>query len=663
MKMYTKVLLSLLVTALVPLLLVTSAVYWSSRETLKGMAVNTLDAGAQTVARSAITLVESAAMEMNAWAGLETLQDVFTGEDIDLRMGLLLLDLQQNSDFLEVLCTDTNGRIVAASNFDRSGEMIGIDEAIRSALSGAPYISPVTAHIDGDGVSVPSICIAYPLRGAFDEETIIGAIAGYYDWRRVDERVRFQEEIAPQRGMLLLLMDASHQIVARGSAPSPVVELLQAELPGLHRDIEMRTHAVAGEAFDDSLQLLSMSTLSGELSDVEITYIGVAVAPERLVLSPVRRLAWLTALACLAATAGTLVLALFLSRQVSRPITALSTTAREIARGNLALEPPPPAGGEIGQLAADIDAMRLSLKTQLDTLDSAVRERTRQLEESVTRLQDESEKREQAQHEALLREQQLRQADKMVSLGVLVSGVAHEINNPNGLIALNLSLLAGIWEKALPVLERYYEENGDFSLGVMNFTELREQLPVMLADTAASSEHIKSIVDDLKGFSRTSDERRDESVDINDMVQVSLNLASSYLKKATRNVVTTLAEDLPRVRGNARRLEQVVINLMLNACDALESQDGEVRIVTRGREDEVLVEVSDTGRGIEASALPHITDPFFTTRRNEGGTGLGLSISAGIVDEHGGSLEFESEPGAGTIARMILPAMKRGESR
>ena len=199
-------------------------------------------------------------------------------------------------------------------------------------------------------MSVPSICIAYPLRGAFDEETIIGAIAGYYDWRRVDERVRFQEEIAPQRGMLLLLMDASHQIVARGSAPSPVVELLQAELPGLHRDIEMRTHAVAGEAFDDSLQLLSMATLSGGLSDVEITYIGVAVAPERLVLSPVRRLAWLTALACLAATVGTLC-PLFLSKQVSRQSRRF-TTAREIARGNLALEPPPPGGG-IGQLAAD----------------------------------------------------------------------------------------------------------------------------------------------------------------------------------------------------------------------------------------------------------------------------------------------------------------------
>ena len=184
----------------------------------------------------------------------------------------------------------------------------------------------------------------------------------------------------------------------------------------------------------------------------------------------------------------------------------------------------------------------------------------------------------------------------------------------------------------------------------------------MLKDTAASSDRIKAIVDDLKGFSRTSEERLDETVDVNHMVQASINLVSSHLKKATRNLAVDLAPDLPSVRGNERRLEQVAINLLLNACDALESPEAGIRVVTRAGAGNVYVEVIDGGRGIAPADLPHITDPFFTTRRNVGGTGLGLSVSAGIVEEHGGALEFKSKCGTGTTARIVLPARAREQS-
>lgn len=653
MNMYAKVLMSLLVTALVPLLVVTFVTWGSSRETLRAMASSTLEASALTVARSSVTLVESAAKEMEAWAGLETLQDVFTGDDIDLRMGLLLRDLQENSDFLELWCIDTNGKIVAASDFNRVGQQAADEPGVAAALAGQPSISGVGQHGDGPALSGPTVFMVYPLRGAFDDETLIGAIAGFYDWRRVDERVTFQEQIAPQEGMHLFLMDQEHRIVARGGAAQSVVDLLEAELPGLHRDNENRTHAMTGAPFESSRQLLAMASLPGE--HAYFGYAGVAIAPEQVVLHPVQRLAWFTALVCVAAIAGTFMLALLLSRRISRPITALSNTARKIADGNLTVPPPAMVGGEIGQLAADLDVMRQSLKSQIDTLDTSVRDRTRRLEETVRLLQEEIAQKEAAQHEASVREQQLRQADKMVSLGILVSGVAHEINNPNGLIALNLQLLAETWGKALPVLEGYYEEHGDFSMGAMPFSEFREQMPVILADTAASSERIKAIVDDLKGFSRTSDERMDEAVDLNRVVDASLNLVANHLKKATRNLVVDLVPNLPPVPGNEHRLEQVVINLLLNACDALDSHEAEIRISSRHEKGNAVIEVADEGRGIEAADLPHVADPFFTTRRNAGGTGLGLSISAGIVEEHGGTLSFESTPGRGTTARIVLP--------
>ncbi len=659
MSMYTKVLLSLLVTALLPLLLVTAITYQSSKETLRTMAGSALEASAMTLARNSVGSLENAVKEMESWAALDTLQDVFTGEDIDLRMGLLLRELQANSDFLEIWCTDANGKIVASSDFNRLEQRVGEQEGVHMALTGVPYVSPVGVQAALPKVTTPTVCLAFPLLGAFDEETLIGTLVGFYDWRRVDERVSFQERIAPQGGMHLFLMDASHRIVARGNADQAIVTLLEKELPTLHRDDEIRTHSVTGSPFDGSRQLLALATQGG--AHENIRYTGVAIAPEREVLQPIRRLAWFTMIACIAAVAGTFVLALVLSRRISGPITALSRTAREIARGNLALAPPIVSGDEIGQLAADLDVMRQSLKQHIDTLDSSVQERTQQLEETVSQLQREIQMREQAQREAVLREQQLRQADKMVSLGVLVSGVAHEINNPNGLIALNLGLLAEIWEKARPVLEAYYDEHGDFSLGAMNFSELREQMPILLADTAASSERIKAIVDDLKGFSRTSDERLDEPVDLNRMVQSAINLTSSYLKKATRNLVIDLEADLPSVGGNQRRLEQVVINLLLNACNALDADDAEIRVVTRRAGNEVIVEVIDQGRGIASEDLLRITDPFFTTRRNAGGTGLGLSVSAGIVEEHGGVLQFVSQPGEGTTARLVLPVDRHGD--
>ena len=168
-------------------------------------------------------------------------------------------------------------------------------------------------------------------------------------------------------------------------------------------------------------------------------------------------------------------------------------------------------------------------------------------------------------------------------------------------------------------------------------------------------------MDDLKGFARPSEERLVEVVAVTAMVQSSINLVSSHLKKATRHLTVDLAAERPQTRGNGRRLEQVVINLLLNACDALESTEASIRVSTRLDAGRVAIEVTDTGRGIAEEDLPRVTDPFFTTRRAAGGTGLGLSVSAGIVEEHGGQLNFESKPGTGTTARILLPALGLGE--
>jgi two-component system, NtrC family, sensor kinase len=254
-------------------------------------------------------------------------------------------------------------------------------------------------------------------------------------------------------------------------------------------------------------------------------------------------------------------------------------------------------------------------------------------------------------------QQQLIQADKMASLGILVSGVAHEINNPTGLILLNLPVLKKAYRAAEQSLEERFEENGDFMIGGLRYSLLREETPRMFDEMQDGARRIKRIVDDLKDFARKDDSDLNESVDLNAVVHASVRLVENSIKKATRRFEISWAGSLPHCRGNVQRIEQVVVNLILNACQALPSPDKRILVSTSfdAANNEIIFAVQDEGVGIPDEHLSHLTDPFFTTKRDVGGTGLGLSVSAGIVKDHQGRLEFSSEQGIGTTVTMVLP--------
>ena len=254
-------------------------------------------------------------------------------------------------------------------------------------------------------------------------------------------------------------------------------------------------------------------------------------------------------------------------------------------------------------------------------------------------------------------EEQLYHASRMVALGTLVSGVAHEINNPNNFIMLNTPLLKEAWESALPILEEYFRENGDFVLAGMNYTEMREKIPLLFTGISDGSKRIKQIVDDLKSFVRKDIPDVSQPVDINDVIKSALALTSNMIYKSTKNFSVRYGKNIPLIKGNFQRLEQVVINLIQNACQALPDNERSIRVSTSIDEEEanVVLRINDQGRGIPAESLPHITDPFFTTKQDSGGVGLGLSISERIVEEHGGRITFTSRVGEGTQVEVTLP--------
>jgi PAS domain S-box-containing protein len=272
--------------------------------------------------------------------------------------------------------------------------------------------------------------------------------------------------------------------------------------------------------------------------------------------------------------------------------------------------------------------------------------------------------RKEAEEQAKLHQQQLMQASKMVALGTLVSGVAHEINNPNNFIMLNSPILKEAWDNALPILEKYYSENGDFIVGGMNFTEMRENIPTLFSGISDGSKRIKRIVDDLKNYVRDDTADLTQSVDINAVIESAVALLSNMIKKSTNRFSIEYGKNIPSLKGNFQRLEQVIINLVQNACQALPDAKKGIFITVQFIEENstVVIKVRDEGTGIPPETLLHITDPFFTTKHDSGGVGLGLSISSKIVEEHGGNIRFNSEIGAGTTAEITLPVDRENQT-
>ncbi len=258
---------------------------------------------------------------------------------------------------------------------------------------------------------------------------------------------------------------------------------------------------------------------------------------------------------------------------------------------------------------------------------------------------------------AALRNKQLRQADKMASLGILVSGIAHEINNPNNFILLNTQLFQKIWKDITPILDQYYKDNGDFVIAGMLFSKAKEKISQSLDGILKGSDRIKMITRSLTEYSRADSGKLNEKVDVNKVVEMAVLITGNLIKKSTNNFSVDYGKDLPLVDGNSQQLEQVIINLINNACQSLKDNSGKIRVMTyfNTERKKVRIKVEDEGVGIKESDLKYITDPFFTTKRNMGGTGLGLSVSYNIIKSHGGTILFNSEAGKGTSVRVSFP--------
>jgi signal transduction histidine kinase len=358
-------------------------------------------------------------------------------------------------------------------------------------------------------------------------------------------------------------------------------------------------------------------------------------------LSPSHAL-WIMAASIALALALALGLVMLIVRDMVSPVRALEERSDEMARGELA-RPVPPSGeaDEIGRLSFAFEEMRRALRDKLRSTESLnvdlereVRRRTEVLEQRNAELHDALEKLRRAQNDLI-------RSEKLASMGRLVAGIAHEINNPVNAVINTLAPL----EEAINSMVA--KQGGDAA--ARGAGEAQEMLRVVQRGAART----KAIVQALHNYSR-GDEQRPRELVLARSVDDTLDL----LRHRLRNVrVEKQIDPELRLHGFPGQIDQVFMNLISNAAQALGARDsgGTIRVAAHRKGDEVEITVADDGPGIPPDVIPKIFDPFFTTKDVGEGSGLGLSIVHGIVDRHGGRITVESQVGTGTTFRILLP--------
>jgi two-component system NtrC family sensor kinase len=275
-----------------------------------------------------------------------------------------------------------------------------------------------------------------------------------------------------------------------------------------------------------------------------------------------------------------------------------------------------------------------------------------------------------AQNRALREAQAaLVQTEKLASLGQLAAGMAHEINNPLSYITNNLAVLRRDIPAAFQVLDKYRAEKeqlrsvapevvaeAERQEAEIELSYIRASLPRLFERSLDGLARVRDIVNNLRDFARL-DEADIKETDLNAALQSTLEIALYEIKTKAIDLRTHFTE-LPPILCHSGKINQVFLNVLLNAVQASQ-QGGAIEVRTRRDDAEsgggVVIEVQDAGCGIKSEHLPHIFDPFFTTKPVGQGTGLGLSVSYGIIRDHGGSIEVESELDRGTLFRIRLP--------
>lgn len=333
-----------------------------------------------------------------------------------------------------------------------------------------------------------------------------------------------------------------------------------------------------------------------------------------------------------------------LLKRITRSFHSLTVGLDSMMQGDFSLEIAVENDDEAGRAAQAVNRLAKTL---------------REREEENRKLQAElfDSMRLEVQEEKRMLMAKLIQTNRMTSLGLLISSMAHNINTPNGAIKLAAQHLRRSLKDIMPLLEHLAREEGDFQVGGLPFSDARDEVSGAAESICRNAERVERVIKDLRSY--TTGERAEFSSDmsVNRVVEEALTIIRAHGRQADIAIHHRLATGLPLLTGSQHQMEQVVVNLLLNAMQAMQSGSGSVTVSTSHDQAarEVRITVADQGDGIADEVMRRLFEPFVSTRLERGGSGLGLYISHFIVTEHKGRMTVETMPGSGTAVTVHLP--------
>lgn len=327
----------------------------------------------------------------------------------------------------------------------------------------------------------------------------------------------------------------------------------------------------------------------------------------------------------------------------------------------------------VAQLEKEVHERTFQLRCILEEVkqkNDVLENTNKEIGQMAATLQEERDEQKALNNQLREAQAQLLQSEKMASIGQLAAGIAHEINNPVGYISSNIGTMSRYVQELYTLLNLYEANGSQFPQEAQNqikalkdgrdYDYIKEDLFDLIEESTQGVNRVREIVEDLKDFSHV-DKHEWAVSDLHQGINSTLNIVNNEVKYKAE--VIKDFDDLPGIECILSQLNQVFMNLVVNATHAIEER-GTITIRTRREnEDWVWVEVSDTGKGISPEHIGKLFEPFFTTKPVGKGTGLGLSVSYGIVKKHGGRIEVESTPGKGAAFRVWLPVTQKEQKK
>jgi signal transduction histidine kinase len=569
------------------------------------------------------------------------------------------------SGLQEIFLITRNGRILVSSNLANKGKYQPLAQYGEVNLPNLKnlafnfYRSPDTGKL----------IITFSTNIKDENGKILGMLATHLQLKRIDEIIRSRSGLG-ETGVTYLVTKVGSTLSSR-NVLVPTEESNQEEKTVESKAIAQATAGKDGRGLYKNHLGIPVIGVYFWLDEQNLALIAEMSQAEAF--TPARQLAERIFLIGLG-SAGILAVAMWmLGKRITQPIRAIAHTANLVSQGDLNQTAPVLTENEIGELAKAFNQMTWQLKKSYENLENynhvleeKVTERTQELKEKNANLKS-------TLNELKKTQAQLVQNEKMVSLGQLVAGIAHEINNPVNFIYGNIAPAQQYAQEILELLELYQKYYPEAEPEILDFAEsldldfLKEDFPKLLQSMYEGAERIKEIVISLRNFSRL-DESSQKEVNIHEGLDNTLMILQSRLKPrhghAHIRVVKNYGQ-LPPVECLAGQLNQVFMNIITNGLDAMEEvwlETGLPLVPTLTlttsvvSENMIAIQIADNGPGIPDDVRKRIFDPFFTTKPVGKGTGLGLSISYQIiVEKHQGKLECHSQLGKGTEFMIQLP--------